>query len=94
MYRVHIMQERQKWSEHRCQLEKRDKVSGNTSHIPNMLLSLALPQRFNGDVMGPVQCLSLNLTDYGFARASFPFFYISFYSVLYENPDGTFLYSR
>lgn len=48
---------------------ERHEVCGTTSQIPNMLLSLALPQRFNRAVLGAVQCLQfpLSLANRGFA---------------------------
>ena len=47
---------------------ERQEVCGTRSQIPNMLLSLALPQRFNSAVLGAVQYLQfpLTLTDHGF----------------------------
>lgn len=52
---------------------ERHEVCGTTSQIPNMLLSLALPQRFNSAVLGVVQYLQfpLTLADHGFALTPF-----------------------
>ena len=61
---------------------KRHEVCGTTSQIANMLLSLALPQRFNSAVLGAVQYLQfpLALADHGFALTPFP---LSFSDYIY-----------
>lgn len=70
-------------------------VCGTTSQVPNMLLLLAMPQRFNSTALGAVQYLQfpLNPTDHDLPSHCSPFpLQITFYSVFYKRSDGTFLY--
>lgn len=59
---------------------KRREVCGTTSQVSNMLLSLALPQRFNSAVLGAVQYLQFPLTleDHGIALTPVLFFFFAF----------------
>ena len=56
---------------------ERHGVCGTTSQIANILLSLALPQRFNSAVVGAVQRIQfpLTLADHIFALAAFSFLF-------------------
>lgn len=69
---------------------KRHEVCRTTSQIPNMLLSLALSQRFNRAVLGAVQYLQfpLTLADRGFTLTlSFSDYFL--FCVFYRRSDGT-----
>lgn len=61
---------------------KRHEVCGTTSQVPNMLLSLALPQRFNSAVPGAVQYLQFPLTleDHGIALTPVLSFFLFFFA--------------
>lgn len=71
---------------------ERHEVCETMSQIPNMLLLLALSQRFNTAVLGAVQCLQfpLTLADRGFTFTLSFSDYILF-TVFYKRSDGTFL---
>lgn len=66
------------------------------SQIPNMLLSLALPQRFNRAVLGAVQYLQfpLPLADHGFTLTPFSPFLFRLHFILCFRSVGTFLHPR
>lgn len=63
---------------------ERQQVYGTTSQIPNTLLSLALPQRFNSAALGAVQYLqfSLILADHEFTLTLFSLFLFGLYFIL------------
>lgn len=94
-----LWKEKEKWREILVLVRReRREVCGTTSPIPNMLLLLASPQRFNSAVLGTVQYLQfpLTLAGHGFTLTPFSLFLFRLHFILcyMKKSDGTFLHPR